>query len=483
MAKIECDLLVIGGGPGGYSAAFRAADLGLKVVIAEQRPTLGGVCLNVGCIPSKTYLHQAAVIREVAHAKTAGVSFGPPKIDLDALRDHKNTVVKKLVGGLGGLAKLRKVQVMQGTAELAGVNDAVITQADTQSDVLFRYCILAVGSAPIRLLTLPDDPRILDSSSALELPAGSGSMLIIGGGIIGLEMATIYSALGMRVDVVELSAGLMPGTDKDLVAVWQKVNAPFLGEVMLGTRLASAIAQPDGIEVSFEGKAAPADPRRYDYVLSAVGRVSNGASVGADKAGITVDERGFIQVDVQMRSNVANIFAIGDVVGAPMLAHKAVHQGHIAAEVVAGEHLDDAHLRGAAFDARVIPSVAYTCPEIAWAGVTETEARAAGLDFEIVKFPWSASGRALANGCDYGFTKLLFDKGSSVIVGGAMVGPSAGDMIGEIALAIEMGAEKADIGLTIHPHPTLGETIGLSAELSLGSCTDLPPAPISSRNG
>lgn len=481
MSKIECDLLVIGGGPGGYSAAFRAADLGLNVVIAEQRPTLGGVCLNVGCIPSKTYLHQAAVIREVAHAKTAGVSFGDPQIDLGVLRDHKNSVVNKLVGGLGGLAKLRKVKVIQGTAQLTGVNAAVVAQGGVQSDIAFRYCIIAVGSAPIRLPALPDDPRILDSTSALELPGGKGSMLIVGGGIIGLEMATIYSALGMRVDVVELSSGLMPGTDKDLVAVWEKVNAPFLGEVMLETKLASATAHADAIEVSFEGKAAPADPRRYDYILSAVGRVSNGKSVGADKAGISVDERGFIQVDVQMRSNVVNIFAIGDVVGAPMLAHKAVHQGHVAAEVVAGEHFNETHLKGAAFDARVISSVAYTCPEIAWAGVTETEARATGLDFEIVKFPWSASGRALANGCDYGFTKLLFDKASSIILGGAMVGPSAGDMIGEIALAVEMGAEKTDIALTVHPHPTLGETIGLSAELSLGSCTDLPPVKAKSR--
>ena len=475
VVKIECDLLVIGGGPGGYSAAFRAADLGLKVVIAEQRPTLGGVCLNVGCIPSKTYLHQAAVIREVAHAKTAGVSFGGPKIDLGAMRDHKNSVVNKLVGGLGGLAKLRKVQVLQGTARLAGINNAVVTQAGAQSDISFRYCIVAVGSAPIRLPALPDDPRILDSTSALELPAGSGSMLIIGGGIIGLEVATIYSALGMRVDVVELSTNLMPGTDKDLVAVWEKVNAPLLGAVMLETRVASAIALADSIEVSFEGKAAPAEPRRYDYVLSAVGRVSNVASVAADRVGLAVDERGFILVDVQMRSNVGNIFAIGDVIGGPMLAHKAVHQGHVAAEVIAGEHLDHAHLSGAAFDARAIPSVSYTYPEIAWAGTTETEARATGLEVDIVKFPWSASGRALANGCDYGFTKLLFDRESSFIIGGAMVGPTAGDMIGEIALAIELGAEKTDIALTIHPHPTLGETIGLSAELSLGSCTDLPP--------
>jgi len=474
--KIECDLLVIGGGPGGYSAAFRAADLGLNVVIAEQRPTLGGVCLHVGCIPSKTYLHQSALIREVSHAQIAGVSFGKLKIDLGALRDYKNMIVNKLVGGLGVLAKLRKVQILNGTARFTGVKRAVVVDGAVATEIAFIYCIVAVGSSPARLPTLPGDPRILDSSSALELPAASGAMLIVGGGIIGLEMATIYSALGMRVEVVELSADLMPGTDKDLLAVWEKVNAPLLGSVMLETRLASASAKADGIKVSFEGKVAPAQPRSYDYVLCAIGRVPNAFGIAADAAGVAVDGRGFIPVDIQMRSNIAHIFAIGDVIGAPMLAHKAVHQGHVAAEVIAGEQLGHVRLARVAFDQRVIPSVAYTCPEIAWAGTTEADARAAGREVDVVKFPWSASGRALANGCEYGFTKLLFDRATSTVIGGAMVGPSAGDMIGEIALAIEMGAEIADIALTIHPHPTLGETIGLSAELALGSCTDLPPA-------
>jgi dihydrolipoamide dehydrogenase len=478
VADIQCDLLVMGGGPGGYSAAFRAADLGLHVVIAEERPTLGGVCLNVGCIPSKTYLHQAALLREVSRSTATGIRFGKPQVDLAAMRGHKDAVVDKLVGGLSGLARMRKVAIVGGTAQFTGPNKAIVKGADASgTTVTFKTCIVAVGSMPIRLSDLPDDPRILDSSSALELPAASGSLLVIGGGIIGLEMATIFSALAMTVDVVELSAGLMPGTDRDLVEIWEQQNASHLRDVMLATRVLSATATDSGIAVTFDGELPPADPRTYDYVLCAVGRASNGFAIAAEAAGLTVDDRGFVPVDAQQRSNVPHIFAIGDVVGGPMLAHKAAHQGHVAAEVIAGEQLGRVHLARAAFDARIIPSVAYTCPEIAWAGSTEADLKAAGHDeIEVVKFPWSASGRALANGCEYGVTKLIFDKATSTVIGGAIVGPSAGDMIGEIAVAIEMGAEREDIALTIHPHPTLGETIGLTSEVSLGTCTDLPPA-------
>lgn len=476
MENLRCDLLVIGGGPGGYAAAFRAADLGLKVVIAEQRSTLGGVCLNVGCIPSKTYLHQAALIREVGRSVEAGIQFGAPQIDLAALRAHKDAIVGKLVGGLAGLAKSRKVRVLNGRAHFTGSKSAAIGQGEKAIQIVFRHGIVAVGSEPTRLPMLPDDPRILDSSSALELAAVSGSLLVIGGGIIGLEMATIYSALGMKVDIVELTEHLMPGADRDLVAVWEKINAPNLGEVMLQTRVVSVTAEFEGILVCFEGATGDTKTHRYDYVLSAVGREPNGAGIAVEAAGIRVDDRGFLPVDTQMRTNVSHIFAVGDVVGAPMLAHKAAHQGHVAAEVAAGEQLGDVHLARSAFDALVIPAVAYTDPEIAWVGITEDGADATSGDVKIVKFPWAASGRALANGCEYGFTKLLFDRKSETLIGGAIVGPGAGDMIGEIALAVEMGAEEADIALTIHPHPTLGETIGLAAEIAAGNCTDLPAA-------
>ncbi|MFA7523430.1 MAG: dihydrolipoyl dehydrogenase [Halothiobacillaceae bacterium] len=476
MTKMDCDLLVMGGGPGGYAAAFHAADLGLKVVIAEQRPTLGGVCLNVGCIPSKTYLHQAALIREMAGASAGGVRFAPPTIDIDAMRAHKDSVVTKLVTGLGGLAKARQVQIVNGLARFGGPSRAIVAGGEGETEITFRHCIVAVGSEPARLPALPDDPRILDSTSALELPAPSGSLLIIGGGIIGLEMATIYSALGWTVDVVELSDALMPGADRDLVAVWEKENHAHLRDIMLQTSVVSAKAAAKGIDVNFEGQQAPADARSYDYVLCAVGRRSNGTNVSAEAAGLTLDARGFIPVDVQMRTAVPGIFAIGDVVGGPMLAHKATHQGHVAAEVIAGEQLGDAAKARVAFDAQVIPSVAYTSPEVAWVGLTEAEAKAQGRDIEVSHFPWAASGRALANGCTNGFTKLLFDAKEGHLVGGAIVGPGAGDMIGEIALAIEMGCEQEDIALTIHPHPTLGETIGLAAEAGLGTCTDLPKA-------
>jgi len=465
----------MGGGPGGYSAGFRAADLGLDVVIAEDRPTLGGVCLNVGCIPSKTYLHQAALLREAASSAATGIDFGKPRIDPIAMRGHKDAVVGELVNGLGGLARMRMVQIVNGLARFTESNEAVVVDATgVGKTVAFKSCIVAVGSAPIRLPGLPEDQRILDSSSALELPATKGSLLIIGGGIIGLEMATIYSALGVTVDVVELSDGLMPGTDRDLVKIWEKENAAHLRDVMLGSRVASASATKSGITVEFEGRNAPDGSRTYDHILCAVGRASNGPTITAEAAGLILDDRGFIPIDAQQRSKIPHIFAIGDVVGGPMLAHKAVHQGHVAAEVIAGEQLGEPEHARAAFDARVIPSVAYTYPEIAWAGPSETDLRAAGHEIEVARFPWAASGRALANGADYGVTKLIFDKASSVLIGGAIVGPAAGDMIGEIALAIEMGAERSDIALTIHPHPTLGETIGLAGEVSLGICTDIP---------
>ncbi len=471
-ANVTCDLLVIGGGPGGYAAAFRAADLGLDVVIADERAALGGVCLNVGCIPSKTYLHQAALIRDAAGAAHAGVRFGAPEIDLDALRAHKNAVVGKLTGGLGGLAKAREVRLLHGRASFTGPNTGAVGGVE----VGFRHCVIAVGSAPVRLPILPDDPRVLDSTSALELPTASGRLLVIGGGIIGLELATIYATLGVTVDIVELTNTLMPGTDTDLVAVWEKANRPFLGDIMVGTKVVSAVAGPEGIRVTFAGAQAPEAPRTYDYVLGAVGRTSNGGAIDAGKAGVQIDQRGFVFADIQMRTSASHIFAIGDVVGGPMLAHKAAHQGHVAAEVIAGEQRGDAMLARAAFDARVIPTVVYTSPEIASAGLTEAEARASGTAVEVHRFPWAASGRAIANGCENGFTKLLVETATGVVVGGAIVGPGAGDIIGEIALAVEMGAEAADLALTIHPHPTLGESIGLAAELAIGVCTDLPPA-------
>lgn len=475
---MKCDLLVLGGGPGGYSAAFRAADLGLDVIIVEARETLGGVCLNVGCIPSKTYLHQAAVIRDLEHSRSVGVSVGAVEVDANALRAHKDSVVGQLVKGLGGMAKARKVRIVRGWGQFTGANSLQVTSPDDGQAVVvdFANAIVAVGSEPARLNLLPDDPRVLDSTSALELPGSSGTMLIVGGGIIGLEMATIYAALGMTIDVVELGDGLMPGADRDLVTSWRKANTQHLGEIMLETRLSGVQASDEALIVSFEGKAAPAKPKHYDFVLAAIGRIPNGQRIGADAAGVTVTQQGFLPVDLQMRTNVRNIFAIGDVIGGPMLAHKAVHQGHVAAEVIAGERTGDAHLASAAFDARVIPSVAYTVPEVAWAGLTETAAKANCQSVDVAKFPWAASGRAIANGCQDGFTKLLFDRETRVLLGGALVGPSAGDMIGEIALAVEMGSEAADIALTIHPHPTLGETIGLAAEVAEGICTDLPPA-------
>ena len=472
-ADLQCDMLVLGAGPGGYSAAFRAADLGLKVVLVERYATLGGVCLNVGCIPSKALLHVAAVMDEVTHFADLGVSFAAPTIDLSKLLAHKNKVVGKLTGGLAAMAKMRKVTVVQGKGQFVGGHHVQVTLADGKLQTIqFTQAIIAAGSEAVKLPFLPkDDPRVVTSTGALELRQQPKRMLVVGGGIIGLEMGTVYSTLGARLDVVEMLDGLMQGADRDLVKVWQKLNAKRFDHIMLKTKTVGAEATADGILVRFEGESAPKEPQLYDLVLQAVGRVPNGRNIGADKAGVSVSERGFIPVDVQMRTNVPHIFAIGDIVGQPMLAHKAVHEAHVAAEVAAG---DDK----ARFDARVIPSVAYTDPEVAWVGLTEDEAKAQGIAVKKGLFPWTASGRAIANGRDEGFTKLLFDArpgGGHRILGGGIVGTHAGDMIGEVALAIEMGADEVDIGKTIHPHPTLGESIGLAAEAAHGSCTDLPP--------
>ncbi|MBK1712382.1 dihydrolipoyl dehydrogenase [Rubrivivax gelatinosus] len=467
-AGYDCDLLVLGGGPGGYSAAFRAADLGLKVVLVERYPTLGGVCLNVGCIPSKALLHVAAVIDEAAHLAAAGVSFGAPQVDLDRLRAHKEKVVSKLTGGLAAMARMRKVTVVQGVGRFAGPHELAVQGDGGAQTIRFAQAVIAAGSEAVKLPFLPDDERIVTSTGALQLRQRPQKMLVIGGGIIGLEMGTVYSTLGARLDVVEMLDGLMAGADRDLVKVWQKMNAPRFDRLMLKTRTVGAEATADGIRVQFEAADGTRSDGVYDLVLQAVGRRPNGRAIGAEHAGVTVDERGFIPVDVQMRSNVPHIFAIGDLVGQPMLAHKAVHEGHVAAEVAAG---DDK----ARFDARVIPGVAYTDPEVAWVGLTEDDAKARGVAVKKGLFPWSASGRAIANGRDEGFTKLLFDAQTHRILGGGIVGTHAGDMIGEIALAIEMGADEVDIGRTIHPHPTLGESIGLAAEAAHGSCTDLPP--------
>ena len=461
---------MLGAGPGGYSAAFRAADLGLKTVLVERYPTLGGVCLNVGCIPSKALLHVAAVMDEASHFEALGIRFEKPTIDLSKLLSHKNKVVGKLTGGLAAMAKMRKVTVVQGVGEFTDAYHLGVTDTSGKQQVIrFKQAVIAAGSEAVKLPFLPkDDPRVVTSTGALELRQHPKRMLVVGGGIIGLEMGTVYSTLGARLDVVEMLDGLMQGADRDLVKVWQKMNAPRFDNIMLGTKTVGAQATKDGILVSFEGPLAPKEPQLYDLVLQAVGRVPNGKRIGADKAGVTVTERGFIPVDVQMRTNVPHIFAIGDIVGQPMLAHKAVHEAHVAAEVAAGNNK-------AQFDARVIPSVAYTDPEVAWVGLTEDEAKAKGIAIKKGLFPWTASGRAIANGRDEGFTKLLFDAQTHHILGGGIVGTHAGDMIGEVALAIEMGADEVDIGKTIHPHPTLGESIGLAAEAAHGSCTDLPP--------
>ena len=483
----DCDLLVLGGGPGGYSAAFRAADLGLKVILVERYATIGGVCLNVGCIPSKALLHVAAVMDEVKHFDALGISFGAPEVDLNKLRTHKENVIGKLTGGLAAMAKMRKVEIVRGVGNFVGSHQLEVAETEGSAQALtgvkrtlsFKRAIVAAGSQAMRLPFMPEDPRVVDSTGALALKSVPKRMLILGGGIIGLEMGTVYSTLGARLDVVEMMDGLMQGADRDLVKVWQKMNADRFDNIMLKTKTVAARATAEGIEVTFEGEGAPA-PQTYDLVLQAVGRSPNGKKIGADAAGIAVTDRGFIDVDIQMRTNVGHIFAIGDIVGQPMLAHKAVHEAHVAAEVIAGELQGNAELASAAFNARVIPSVAYTDPEVAWVGLTEDQAKAQGIKVKKGLFPWTASGRAIANGRDEGVTKLLFDDspeahGHGKILGGGMVGTHAGDMIGEVALAIEMGADAVDIGKTIHPHPTLGESIGMAAEVAHGSCTDLPP--------
>jgi dihydrolipoamide dehydrogenase len=474
-ADIECDVLVLGGGPGGYSAAFRSADLGLKTVVVERYSTLGGVCLNVGCIPSKALLHNAEVMDEVMHLAANGIKFAEPEIDISGLRGYKEKVVGKLTGGLAGMAKARKVEIVRGVGQFVDPHHMSVsltegsgrqTTGETRV-VRFKQAIIAAGSRVTKLPFIPADPRIIDSTGALKLEDVPAKMLIVGGGIIGLEMGTVYSALGTRLDVVEMMDGLMQGADRDLVRVWQKQNEHRFDNIMLKTRTVAVEPREDGVWVSFEGENAPAGPQRYDKVLVAAGRAPNGGLIGAENAGVIVTERGFIPVDKQMRTNVPHIFAIGDLVGQPMLAHKAVHEAHVAAEVAAGHK--------AFFDARVIPGVAYTNPEVAWVGMTEEEAKKQGIKIGKSVFPWAASGRAIANGHEEGFTKLIFDAETHRIVGGGIVGTHAGDMIGEICLAIEMGCDPEDIGKTIHPHPTLGESIGMSAEVFGGVCTDLPP--------
>lgn len=475
---LDCDMLVLGGGPGGYSAAFRAADLGLNTVIVERYATLGGVCLNVGCIPSKALLHIAGVMDEVTHLHELGiVEMASAKVSVEKLREHKNKVVSKLTGGLAGMAKGRKVQQVRGLGQFIDTHHmhVDITSGDGQKTtgdkkvIRFKQAIIAAGSQSIKLPFMPIDPRVVDSTGALELKDIPKRMLVVGGGIIGLEMATVYATLGTQIDVVELGPGLMPGADRDLVKVWEKMNLSRFGRVMLNTKCVAAKAESSGISVQFEGANGAETPAAgtYDRVLVAVGRSPNGGKLAADNAGVIVDERGFIKVDNQMRTNVPHIFAIGDLVGQPMLAHKAVHEGHVAAEVAAG------HKR--VFDPLQIPSVAYTDPEVAWAGLTEEQCKASGRKFTKAMFPWAASGRAIANGRDEGFTKLLFDAETHRIIGGGIVGTHAGDLIGEVCLAIEMGCDAADMGHTIHPHPTLCESVGLAAEVAEGACTDLPP--------
>lgn len=460
-ATHSAELVVIGAGPGGYTAAFRAADLGMDVILIERYPTLGGVCLNVGCIPSKALLHAAKILDDASAMADHGIDFGKPEIDAEKLRDWKDSVVKRLTGGLDQLADKRKVRVVHGVAKFSAANRL---ELDSGESIAFEKCIIAAGSQPAMLPDLPDDERIVDSTGALELAPLPKKMLVVGGGIIGLEMACVYAALGSEVSVVELTDALMPGTDPDLVKPFLKVVKPRYETIMLSTKVTGMRATSDGIEVSFDGKDAPSDAT-YDRVLVAIGRRANGDKLDADKAGVEVDERGIISVDRQMRTNVPNIFAIGDLAGGPMLAHKASHEAKVAAEVAAGHK--------SFFDARCIPSVAYTDPEVAWVGLTEIEAKEKGIDYEKTQFPWAASGRSLALGREEGMTKLLFDLDTGRVLGGGIVGPAAGDLISEIGLAIEMGADAADISLTVHPHPTLSETIAFAAEAQEGTLTDL----------
>ncbi|HNP36142.1 MAG TPA: dihydrolipoyl dehydrogenase [Woeseiaceae bacterium] len=461
LATHKAQLVVIGAGPGGYTAAFRAADLGMDVLLVERWPMLGGVCLNVGCIPSKALLHAAKVIDDAAAMAVHGVQFGAPEVDANKLGAWKNNVVERLVGGLTHLAKQRKVRVVHGHAQFASANRLVLDSGDT---IAFERCIIAAGSEPAMLPGLPNDPRIIDSTGALALESIPGTLLVVGGGIIGLEMACVYAALGSEVSVVELTNSLMPGTDPDLLRPFLKIVKPRYKAIMTGTKVTGMQPIKAGIEVAFDGKDGPSSAL-FDKVLIAVGRRANGDKLAAEKAGIEVDKRGIIAVDRQMRTNIPHIFAVGDLAGGPMLAHKATHEAKVAAEVAAGEK--------SYFDARCIPSVAYTDPEIAWTGLTETEAKEQGVDYEKTSIPWAASGRALSLGRDEGFTKLLFDKKTGQVLGGAIVGPNAGDLITEVSLAIEMGADAEDISLTIHPHPTLSETVAFAAEAFAGTLTDL----------
>ncbi|TKB51294.1 dihydrolipoyl dehydrogenase [Ferrimonas sediminicola] len=464
--EIKTQVVVLGAGPAGYSAAFRAADLGLETVIVERYSTLGGVCLNVGCIPSKALLHVAKVIDEAKAMADHGVSFGEPQIDLDKVRAHKEKVIGQLTGGLAGMAKMRKVKVVNGFGKFTGPNSIAIEGADGTTVVNFDHAIIAAGSRPIELPFIPhEDPRIWDSTDALELKEIPERLLVMGGGIIGLEMGTVYHTLGSKVDVVEMLDQVIPAADKDVVRVFTKrMKNKF--DFMLETKVTQVEAKEDGIYVSMEGKKAPAEPQRYDAVLVAIGRTPNGKLIDADKAGVKIDERGFINVDKQMRTNVNHIFAIGDIVGQPMLAHKGVHEGHVAAEVISGKK----HY----FDPKVIPSIAYTDPEVAWVGLTEKEAKAQNIAYETAVFPWAASGRAIAQDAADGMTKLIFDKETHRVIGGAIVGSNGGELLGEIGLAIEMGCDAEDLALTIHAHPTLHESVGLAAEVYEGSITDLP---------
>ncbi|UJF19628.1 dihydrolipoyl dehydrogenase [Vibrio sp. SS-MA-C1-2] len=465
--EIKAQVVILGAGPAGYSAAFRCADLGLDTVIIERYDTLGGVCLNVGCIPSKALLHVAKVIEEAKALAEHGIVFGEPQTDIDKIRLWKEKVISQLTGGLGGMAKMRKVQTVNGYGKFTSSNTIVVDGgADGETTITFDDAIIAAGSRPIQLPFIPhEDPRIWDSTDALELKEVPERLLVMGGGIIGLEMGTVYHALGSKIDVVEMFDQVIPAADKDIVRVFTKrIKKKF--DLLLETKVTAVEAKEDGIYVSMEGKKAPAEPQRYDAVLVAIGRVPNGKLIDGEKAGINIDERGFIAVDKQMRTNVPNIYAIGDIVGQPMLAHKGVHEGHVAAEVISGKK----HY----FDPKVIPSIAYTEPEVAWVGKTEKEAKAEGINYEVATFPWAASGRAIASDCADGMTKLIFDKESHRVIGGAIVGTNGGELLGEIGLAIEMGCDAEDIALTIHAHPTLHESIGLAAEVFEGTVTDLP---------
>jgi len=466
--SIQAQVLVIGAGPGGYTAAFRAADLGLKVVLVEKYSMLGGVCLNVGCIPSKALLHSAKVIDEAKSMEKHGVSFGEPNIDIDKIRDYKNGVVGQLTKGLAGMAKMRKVQVIQGIAKFTSPTTvAVATEEGTQS-IVFENCIVAAGSRVVQLPFLPEDPRIIDSTGALEMESIPEKMLVIGGGIIGLEMATVYRALGAGITIVEMFDQLIPAADADVVKVLHRYVKKQYDSILLETSVTKVEAKDDGLWVTFEGKKAPKEPQRFDKILSAVGRRPNADRLNLEAAGVQLGERGFIKVDKQLKTNVENIYAIGDLVGQPMLAHKATHEAHVAAEVIAGKK----H----AFEPQCIPSVAYTDPEVAWVGLTEKEAKAKNIDYSVGTFPWAASGRAIGVGRTEGFSKTLYDNTNKRIIGAAAVGVNAGELIAEMGLAIEMGCEAEDIALTIHAHPTLSESFAFSAEAFEGTCTDLPPA-------